>query len=66
MNPEDKSIEETQRIKMFFQDFLEKKGYSDHDGLMSKGFVVFKFIFSGKMISARDLNPDHKFDHIIL
>lgn len=60
------SVQDTKRVKAFFEDFLKEKLYEDHDGIFSKGFVVVKFMFGGKMISAKDLNPDHKQDHIVL
>ena len=52
-------------LKEFFIGFLEDKGYNNHDGKMSKGFVVINFMANGKMIRAADKNPTHSHGHIV-
>ena len=55
-------MDNTDKIKQtreFFVDFLKEKGYKQHEGLYSKGFVIIRLMFSGKMLSIKDANPDH-------
>jgi hypothetical protein len=52
-------------IKEFFISYLEDRGYNNHDGKLSKGFVIINFMANGKMIRATDENPNHSHQHIV-
>jgi hypothetical protein len=52
-------------IKQFFIAFLEEKGYNNHDGKLSKGYVIINFMANGRMIRATDENPNHSHQHIV-
>ena len=52
-------------LKEFFTGYLEGLNYSNHDGTMSKGFVIINFMANGKMIRATDENPSHSHSHIV-
>jgi hypothetical protein len=49
----------------FFIEYLENKGYTNHDGKLSKGYVIINFMANGKMIRATDENPNHAHQHIV-
>jgi len=52
-------------LKDFFISILEDRGYSSHEGKLSKGFVIVDFMANGKMIRATDGNPTHSHKHIV-
>lgn len=52
-------------VKEFFIAFLEGKQYTNHDGKLSKGYVIINFMANGRMIRATDENPNHSHKHIV-
>lgn len=55
----------SKEIMEFFMDYLEDRGYRNHDGKLSKGYVIINFMANGKMIRATDENPNHAHKHIV-
>lgn len=61
----DKKAEENKRNREFFVGVMKGKMYEFDGKVISKGFVEITFQNSGRRIRAKDVNPNHKFPHIV-
>ena len=56
---------ENKKTKDFFIGCMKGKMYEFDGKIISKGYVEVVFQNGGRRIRARDVNPEHKFPHIV-
>jgi len=62
----EKRTGENRKTREFFIGYMKGRLYEVNEGNLFKGYVRLIFMNGGFRVRATDMNPEHKFPHIVL